>query len=490
MMLKRFWSSRGGNFAMMFGVAMIPMLLGAGVAVDYSRMLRAKGHLQAVADAAALSLAASRLDDQAELEKQAMAYVQGNFDDSILNTVNVDKVEHEGDGYEVALSGRIPTMFMSIATISTLDIATSALAVRGVTGSVEVALVLDNTWSMSAEDASGVKKIDALKSAAGSLVSTLHKDEDASVRIAVVPYADYVNVGVSHRYDGWVSVGADYSTTSEPAADCGIEQTREVRYCKVTPPKTTCTRTNDGVTETYTCYASCPESEIGTRTETYTPSCSTRTTNYQWFGCVGSRTTGDLRLSDDSPSVPYPGYLATWQQCLNPIVPLTASENPVQSAISGMIVNVGGYKPNTYIPAGLVWGLNVLSPTAPFTEAKAYDAGNKNPRKVIVLMTDGENTLRFRSSDGKHVGYNGNGSKRDKQAQQTLEDSLAICSNIKAQNIEIFSVAFAVDSAEAKTLLQDCATDAQHYFDANDAVALDSSFQQIADALTNVRLAR
>jgi hypothetical protein len=155
-----------------------------------------------------------------------------------------------------------------------------------------------------------------------------------------------------------------------------------------------------------------------------------------------------------------------------------------------MIVNVGGYKPNTYIPAGLVWGLNVLSPTAPFTEAKAYDAGNKNPRKVIVLMTDGENTLRFRSSDGKHVGYNGNGSKRDKQAQQTLEDSLAICSNIKAQNIEIFSVAFAVDSAEAKTLLQDCATDAQHYFDANDAVALDSSFQQIADALTNVRLAR
>ena len=76
------------------------------------------------------------------------------------------------------------------------------------------------------------------------------------------------------------------------------------------------------------------------------------------------------------------------------------------------------------------------------------------------------------------------------QAAQTRADTLAICKNIKDRNIEIFSVAFAVDSADSRSLLQTCATDGTHYFDATDSTALNLAFSQIADALTQVRLAR
>jgi hypothetical protein len=41
---------------------------------------------------------------------------------------------------------------------------------------------------------------------------------------------------------------------------------------------------------------------------------------------------------------------------------------------------------------GLAWGWRVLSPSAPFTEGRPYNDPSDPVRKVIVLMTDGENT--------------------------------------------------------------------------------------------------
>jgi hypothetical protein len=56
--------------------------------------------------------------------------------------------------------------------------------------------------------------------------------------------------------------------------------------------------------------------------------------------------------------------------------------------------------------------------------------------------------------------------------------------------IEIFTVAFKVDDAAARTMLQGCATDAQHYYDASDPEALLVAFAGIAQSLRQVRLAR
>ena len=104
---------------------------------------------------------------------------------------------------------------MQLIGVTRMPFSVSAVAVRETQGSVEVAMVLDNTWSMSMSDSSGVKKIDALKSAATNLTTKLKTSGKDQVKIGLVPYADYVNVGTNNRTRSWVSVPADYSTTSQ-----------------------------------------------------------------------------------------------------------------------------------------------------------------------------------------------------------------------------------------------------------------------------------
>ena len=171
-------------------------------------------------------------------------------------------------------------------------------------------------------------------------------------------------------------------------------------------------------------------------------------------------------------------------------MPLTEDKATLTKAIDGMIINIGGYKPYTYIPAGLIWGQNLLSPTEPFTQATAYDKNNAAPRKVAVLMTDGDNTLKFRASDGRHVGLSSNVTQAAKQVAETNEDTAAICAYMKSRKIEIFTVAFMVDNADAKALLEGCASDKEHYFDASDSQKLVDAFSGIARSLRQVRLAR
>lgn len=492
-MLKRFLGDRSGNFGMMMGLMTLPLVLAVGFGVDYSRYVSATQHLQELTDGASLAVAASQERDEEKLNALVKDMIAGNAAASRIEHVSVASLNIENDKVDLSLEGDIPTYFMGLANINKLTVGASALAVRAVTGSVEVALVLDNTWSMSETDSSGVSKIDTLKTAASSLITELMSAKDASVRIGLVPYADYVNVGTKYRSASWLSVPDDYDV--EPvAATCEMKMVTE-STCAQNAPKYACTKYIDGVPTASTCGGECTKPGPDKTTEKKVCSGGVSAASYRWFGCVGSRKTGTSRLNDGSPSVTYPGYLATKQACLNPLVPLTDSKDTLLAATKGMIIDGSsfknsGYKPYTYIPAGLIWGMNLLSPTAPFDEGAAYDPANVSPRKVVVLMTDGENTLRFQSSDGKHVQPSSNASKAATQLAATNSDTAEICTNMKNNKIEIFSVAFMVNDGDAKTMLQNCATDPMHYYDASDSTKLLAAFSGIAQSLSQVRLAR
>jgi hypothetical protein len=60
---------------------------------------------------------------------------------------------------------------------------------------------------------------------------------------------------------------------------------------------------------------------------------------------------------------------------------------------------------------------------------------------------------------------------------------------MKKKGIEIYSVAFMVDVETAKTVLSNCATDKDHYYDAADAAKLTEAFKNISKSLRTVRLA-
>lgn len=473
--LSRFGRNSSGNVAIIFGIALVPIMLAVGVAVDFSRVAAAHTAAQNAADAAALAIASLPIGSDAEMESVARKYVNSNDAHTLAASAGLTEFDYDPLTRRVKLvvSGSLDTEFLGVVGIKQINYHATSTAVRATRGSVELAMVLDNTWSMNGE------KLDALKSASIQLVDMLKQDPNANVKIGLVPYADYVNVGTDNRYADWVSVPSDYSVTSQRV--CHTYTTRTT--CQRSGPTRYCTRYTDGVPETYNCTPSiCTKIDVAP----YESCSGGGTTHYTWFGCVGSRTKGNLRLTDAEPATPYPGYLATRQNCLNPIVPLTDSKSTIITALQNMIVNVGGYKPETYIPGGLIWGVNILSPTAPFSQGAAYDKKNLQPRKVLMLMTDGANTLRLNPSNGQHIPPNS-----PSQLDKTYRDQQAICDYAKSLNIEVFTVAFGVGTdAVSKAAMKSCATDAAHYFDAADRSELMAAFQNIAQNLSNVRLAR
>lgn len=454
---------------MIFALALLPLALAVGCVVDFARASQARTLLQAAADSAALAAAKARSDDVSEMRRVAELYVKTNLASSPEIQAYISDFKYKSDDRDISLtiSGHIATTFMQVGRIASLDIGAKASSTRALPGTTEVALVLDNTWSMNGA------KLTALKKAADDMVVTLKKDPKNSVKIALVPYADYVNVGVTNRAKSWLNVPADYTKVNK--GSCW----KVTQSCVRGIPKT-CTRYVDGQAESYDCTPS-----ICVPIVPYETCSKDSTQNFRWFGCVGSRTTGNLYLNDDQPSVPYPGLLSTSQACLNPIIPLTDSQIIIRTAIASMIVNIGSYKPSTYIPAGLVWGLNVLSPTEPFSEGRAYDPYNKNPNKALVLMTDGANTMKLVKTNGTHEA-----TTNATELTQTYKDMLAICDNIKQRKISVYTVSFNVDDQQSRDAMLKCATSSDYAFDAKDEKALSDAFKQIASSLENIRLTR
>lgn len=495
-MLRNFRDDRSGNFGMMMAVLSVPLLLGAGLAVDYSMMSNAHQQLQNIADSAVLAVASARDDNETRMRDLANKYIAANNLSQDIRDLKVVRFDLKKDSVEIALTGKLKPYFMGLINMNELDVGTSALAIRGVTGSVEVALVLDNTDSMNQDN-----KIGTLKTAAGNLVKELFSNEEADVRVALVPYAEQINVGTANRKAAWLSVPEDYSKTTSTTTDGYWHQPmKNTNVCKTWKEAGSRQVEKDGVwfTETWPRSCSAYEQVPNGPQQWIPPKTTTTTTTYKWFGCVGSRVVSKkLVLDDKSPAVKYPGYVTDKQKCLTEIVPLTDNENRIQTAVSGMITSRSGYTPQTFIPGGMMWGINVLSKSEPYAEGLDYDPANMKPRKVIVLMTDGLNTRRVNLTGTLNLDFLLGGallgdtnSANAAQRVQTNTDTITLCNYAKANGVEIFTVAFRVDDGDAKTMLERCASDSAHYYDASDPDALLAAFGGIGASLTQVRLAR
>jgi len=55
-LLDGFSADNRGAIAILFGIMLIPLLLGVGLSIDYARALRVKQHLGSAVDAAALAV--------------------------------------------------------------------------------------------------------------------------------------------------------------------------------------------------------------------------------------------------------------------------------------------------------------------------------------------------------------------------------------------------------------------------------------------------
>ena len=99
-LIGRFGHDQRGNLAVIFGIAVLPLITAVGCAVDYSQAMRMKAKLQSAADAAAVGAVA----------KGSPAYVQAGREDHIAPPESVWKLTHHLKGpttFVLAGSGHI-----------------------------------------------------------------------------------------------------------------------------------------------------------------------------------------------------------------------------------------------------------------------------------------------------------------------------------------------------------------------------------------------
>lgn len=449
-----FRTNDSGTISIVFAGTIILVLGLIALAVDGGNAVRTRQQIQNAMDAAALAGARAKMmgGDAEEAIEAALAANWGANHPDLPITVGSVSVS---DGIiRITAAAKSPAMFGPIIGYSELNMSLDAEATYGV-GDVEIALVLDNTSSMAGA------KLEALKDAAHALVDkvTDAPDADAHVRISLVPFGQYVNVGLGYRGSSWLTVPDDYATTSNQCWNTYPDA--QSSNCR----QETVDTTWDGMPYSYE--TTVCDWDYGDPVEV----CDDVTDNFVWRGCVGSRTY-PLDLSDAvGPASPVPGLLNTY--CNSPLTRLGNDWAALSAQIDAQVADG-----DTYIPGGLLWGWRTLSHNAPFGDG-VDPAVKPDIRKILVLMTDGKNTRSPNYPD--HEGWD---------SGQTNDLTAELCSSIKEAGVTIYTVSFAVADAATLTMLSTCASNPINAYNADNAEELEQAFESIGGAIVALRLSK
>jgi len=465
--LRAFTRDIRGMTAVWFGLSILPIALLALGGIDITRASSEKVLIQNALDTAVLMAARSGQLTDVELDKMGDAALKAQLEQSGSASSEFTSTFKNGanDSVTGVVKAKVGTVGLGLMNIDYLKIEATTEVQRGMDESIELALVLDTTGSMSGA------RLTSLKSAATSLVNTLTSDPKANVKIAVVPFAQYVNTGVARRNEPWMNVPANW--TQNVKGSCWTQTSKTT--CKT--KQVACVKYNDGVPYNSTCGQNY-DCVTTTLTPPITHCSSDYTVTHTYSGCTGSPAY-PRNVSDSDLTRRYPGFLGT--TCGSVMTPLTSNMTTVKNAITAL--SASG---ETYIPSGLAWGFNAISSPIPLTEAAPYgaDGENSNPRKAIVLMTDGRNTQRMNHGNGRHdVNAASNATEPNNYTKE-------LCTNIKAKNIDVYTVAFEVTDNTIKKILEDCASSPEHYFDASNSAKLTKAFAEISFSLRSLFIAR
>lgn len=196
-LIGRFRLNHEGAIHVLVGIAMIPLLACAGLAIDVSRGYLIKARLSEAVDAAALAGAGSLHLDV--WQEDVNRYFAANFADGYLNSDDLSIAmtqNHADQSIEVIAQVIVPTTFLRLIKVNEFTVS-SRTVVSGERRGLELALVLDVTGSMSGS------KLAALKEAASNLLTILYGGNETldDLYISVVPFAGRVN----HDRDDWMT---------------------------------------------------------------------------------------------------------------------------------------------------------------------------------------------------------------------------------------------------------------------------------------------
>jgi Flp pilus assembly protein TadG len=433
----RFVNHQDGNIAVIFTLALVPVIGFLGAGIDYSRVNRARTGMQDALDSAALMVAkdagANNLT-AAQISQEAQTFFTAMFNHPEVANITITASYNSGSNPSLVVtgSGTVETNFMKLVGTPSMGFTLSSTISWG-QSRLRVALVLDNTGSMNDNG-----KIGALKTATASLLAQFKAaaNTDGDVYVSIIPFVKDVNLGASNNAASWIDWG-DWDASNG-----------------------TCSGAGHG-------YSGRSSSSCS---GTWTPS-----THTSWNGCVvdrGGTGAPDTGNYDTNVVVPTASNTATlysaeqYSACPQAALGLSYDWTGMNTLVNNMVANG-----NTNQALGLQLGWLSLVGGGPFT-APAMASGYSY-QQVIIILTDGLNT---------EDRWYSNQSSIDARQQLT-------CNNIKAAGITLFTIQVDTGGDPTSTLLQNCASDSSKFFLLTAASQILPTFNAITASISKLRIA-
>lgn len=494
-MLKRFARDTAGVTAMLFGLTLIPMLGFVGGAVDFANAYQIRTKLQNAVDAA--TLAAGREIDLGASEGEAT---------TVANRVLVSNL---GDNFPAGARVNFSFSGKTVTATGTMNVDTYILGVVGVNvfpvdvtstvdisgGTLEVALVLDNSGSMRGS------RLRDLKDAAKKLTQILFQSDrtNDSVSMAVVPFAAAVNVGPGNANALWMDITGQ-SSIHFKNFDANITRWAMFNAMRGNQRWAGCVEVRPAPHDTSD---SVPAGGDTLFVPMFAPDepDSGRSYNNDYLnddnGACGRPPRGETQEQAQEKTCKYinqrprggigPNYMCDPRE----LQPLTNIQGRVISSIENMQA-----QGMTNILEGVMWGWRALSPGEPFTEGRDYTVTDN--RKYMIVMTDGANTHNGKNNQNRSnysaFGYSKEGRlRRSTSSTRRLVDAMNTktlegCNNAKASNITVFTIAFNVNDQDTVDMLRSCASGNSRAFTISNGSALIAVFEAIANELNRLRI--
>lgn len=520
-----FGANRSGNFGVVAAFAAVPLVMAAGMGLDLASITSAKSKLHNATDAAALAIAreGTALADP-DARKIAASFVEGNFDPVLTNL----SVKRAGTAVTVSAETQSQMTFGGLFGYRNWPVKVASTADIALT-SYEIALSLDTTGSMAGG------KLASLQDAVVGLIDTMSDQiaDPQKLKFALVPFAQYVNVGPSNG-PAFDKAGVQVPGTGAKWLDLdGISKIPQMElepgasrfqvYNNLNRDWPGCVETRydkngdldvtdqapdpaDPATLFVPAFAidepdtsDYGNSYVSSTVDPKDKSVSGKKTKQAKYGILtdsagkpkkkgkGLKVTIDATLSllTGKPKGPEAG-------CdVQPLTTLTTDYDGIKKKVNAL--KASG---NTNILEGVSWGWRVLSPGEPFTEGQAQKPGLQ---KILILLTDGSNVFGNANNalgsvyssfgyltDGR-LGITAGGTS---QTNSVMNDkTLQACANAKAAGIEIFTIRLEEPNVATGSMLSECASGPDHYFDTPSRAQLDATFGKIREKITKVRIA-
>lgn len=368
--LRPFLREEDGGMVIFAVYTFLIMLIVGGIGIDVMRFERERTMVQYTLDRAVL--AAADLDQQLD----PAAVVADYFNKANLSEYLSGVTVSEGLGYRV-VSGTaqttFATQFMHMTGVDSLTATAASTAEERIDG-VEISLVLDVSGSMNNNN-----KLTNLKSAARDFVDEMFDNsQEGKVSISIIPYATQVSLP-AHLWS-YLNTTTEDDDATIVAREAGTGNIPGFPRC-LNFDASAFLSTSISLSHQYQ------------RTMFFDP----------WYNSDGR---------DDDPM----NYVSL------PVCDPTPSREVVvleddRTVLKSFISNMWGGG-NTSIDVGMKWGVALIDPslqpvvTSMITNGEvsvnfagrplAYD--DSSTLKVIVLMTDGENTEQYYLKDGYRTG--------------------------------------------------------------------------------------